>query len=195
MIARLGLLLSFILLSFGSAGPAAGHTDLVSSSPSAGAHLDTAPRSVTLDFSEQMSPELSAVSLDVAGENLSLRVRAGSSSTALVADVPPGVSSRPGVTTAWRVAYRVVSRDGHPVTGQLRFQVRGPLPSPSASTPPAVTATPAPAVPATEDAVAPAAESAGTPWLLIVGGGGVLLVLLTLAVAAGVRLARHGPVQ
>lgn len=58
-----------------------------------------------------------------------------------------------GAPGAWRVAYRVVSSDGHPVTGEWPFAVAAPAAAPSAAAAPAAPA----AVPANPSRAAPSA--------------------------------------
>lgn len=150
------------------AAPALAHTELESSSPEQGAVLNSAPKTVRLTFSEDLGGGSLAVT--VSGRS----VGAGASrvdGTDLVLDIAP--ESPPG---AWTVAFRVVSADGHPVTGQFAFTVRPervtpkptpadtpsatPSPSAAASTP---TATPYPSGPTSGKASAtPTVEVAVT---------------------------------
>ncbi|MEU6796578.1 copper resistance CopC family protein, partial [Nonomuraea wenchangensis] len=84
----------------------------------------------------------------------------------------------------YRLAWRVVSSDGHPIQGELTFTVTAPpaseTPTPSTSTTQASPALPASAPPPASPAAAPAAaEGGGVPgWLwiaaavLVLGGVG-----------------------
>jgi hypothetical protein len=124
-----GLALVWLILA---APPAAAHTDLEASTPSAGAHLVSAPQEVTLTFSEPVSSALSAISLQVSeGRATPLKVTPGRGRDTIVAVVDTEAAAAPG-TTRWLVRYRVTSADGHPIVGQLTFDVRKP-PAPASS--------------------------------------------------------------
>jgi MYXO-CTERM domain-containing protein len=97
------------------AAPALAHTELQSSSPEQGAVLDAAPKTVRLTFTEDLGGGSLAVT--VSGQS----VGAGAArvdGADLVLDIAPGSPAG-----AWTVAFRVVSADGHPVTGQFAFTV------------------------------------------------------------------------
>ncbi|MHA6619195.1 copper resistance CopC family protein [Pseudonocardia sp. DLS-67] len=162
------------------ATPALAHARLESSDPTDGASLDAAPQRVTLTFNEAMTPGFNTLTVvgpdqghyetgDVAvdGSSVSIEVQ------------PLGPAGQ------YEVGYRVVSADGHPISGSVGFTLTtagtgtpAAAAAPSAS-PAAPTGQPAPA-PA---AAAPADDSGGTPvWPWIVGavvlvGGGVVAAL------------------
>ena len=110
---------------------AAAHTDLQVSTPEDGESLETAPEEIRLTFSEELFEELVEISiLDAAGDFYS---------TIEVEQTPP-----PGTDVIFRwppqappgeysVAYRVVSADGHPVTGTILFSYAATTPKPSTS--------------------------------------------------------------
>ncbi|MET0953299.1 MAG: copper resistance CopC family protein [Aeromicrobium sp.] len=110
-----GGLLALVALVLGMA-PAGAHAALVGSDPEDGATLATAPRAVTLTFSENVgngqlvatAPDGSTV--DVSGARASDRTL-----TATLDDV-----DQRGTFT---LAYRVLSADGHPVSGTIRYDV------------------------------------------------------------------------
>jgi copper resistance protein C len=98
--------------------PVQAHVDVVSSSPADGAVLASAPKEIVLTLSE------SALS---GGTVLALT---GPDGTPV--SVEPTVVTGPVVSVAlppltargtYTVAYRVVSDDGHPVSGSIRFTV------------------------------------------------------------------------
>lgn len=96
--------------------PAVAHTELQARTPEQGAVLDAAPKAVRLTFSE----DLRGGSLAVSASGRSVGAGAARvDGDEVVLDVAPG--SPAGV---WTVAYRVVSADGHPVTGQFTFTVK-----------------------------------------------------------------------
>jgi methionine-rich copper-binding protein CopC len=138
-------LLGAALLLLVPVSGAAGHASLTSSDPADGTELAIAPAEVTLTFSEELLNELVEVSiLDAAGD-LVMATEAEQTpppGTDVIvpwpADLPPGQYS---------VAFRVVSEDGHPVTGQVTFSyddVAAPNPEPTTepTTEPAVDPTP-----------------------------------------------------
>jgi len=169
------------------------HTDLVSSSPKGGAVLRTSPDELTLVFSEDIDPDFATVVLTVgkARERLDTQVDRGEVTGVVPRNLDAGTAT--GDFT-WSVAYRVVSADGHPVTGKVDFDAPFPKP-PAESTDPTeqeepggTSATPE----AVEDAVVvqagePSAESEGSPalvWAMILGIG---LILSVPALAWGFR--------
>lgn len=132
------------VLAVGAPLPAVAHSQLVNSDPPAGASLERAPDAVSLVFSEDVEPQFAAVTVAVGGGDpveAPSRVQASE----VVADVPLGVvaATTAGERTGWQVAYRVVSGDGHPVTGTVDFTVATAAPATTAPTPStASTATP-----------------------------------------------------
>lgn len=120
LVAMVGVVTACLL-----AGPAAAHTDLISVDPADGARLEKVPSQLTLEFSEEMDPGLSTVTLQVDdGARTKLDVATGRSASILVATVPSSMGAEPGGVSRWRTAFRVVSRDGHPVVGESSFTVR-----------------------------------------------------------------------
>ncbi|MFI7633327.1 copper resistance protein CopC [Nonomuraea sp. NPDC049400] len=175
-------LLTVLLLAFAAAGvaqPAAqAHNVLVSSDPKDGATLSAAPSQVTLVFDQAVRQGYAQVGVTgadgsswadgsavVAAERVSVRVK----------PLPAGGS--------YVVGYRILSADGHPVTGRITFTL-----SPGAAGAPAGAATGQ----AARDAGAQAAEAAAN------GGAGMAVVwivgaLLVLAAGTGVALRRSRP--
>ncbi len=120
------VLLALGILVAGPAPLAFAHTELVLSTPDDGAVLDAVPDEVELLFSEDLLADSVVVSVeDSAGlvvRVLELEVDGAD----VVVTWPPGLSG-PDYT----VNYRVVSQDGHPVSGSLSFTVDGPVPTAS----------------------------------------------------------------
>jgi copper resistance protein C len=131
--------------------PALAHASLEGSAPEQGAVFPAAPKSVRLTFSEDLGGGSLAVT--AAGQSVTAGAARVEGSD-LVVDVATGAPS--GV---WTVAYRVVSADGHPVTGQFAFTVKAkgaratstptktPLDVPSPAASPTAATTPASALP------------------------------------------------
>ena len=114
-----------------SAAPASAHASLVRATPADGATLTSAPSQVVLQFDDPISTSFATlVVTGPDGHDVTTGKPSVSGST-LTGDLEGGLP--PG---AYRTAFRVVSDDGHPVTGQLRFTLRLPATAaPSASTP------------------------------------------------------------
>ena len=139
-----------------SGGPAAAHTGLQSSTPADGETLTAAPDVVTLTFATAVSAEFAQVA--VTGPD-GQSVTSGDLAIGGAVVTQPIAASGDG---GYVVAYRVVSDDGHPVSGQLTFTLSGTgaggAATESAPAEPTVANTPAP-TPDTETAVSPAADS------------------------------------
>jgi methionine-rich copper-binding protein CopC len=152
----------------GTATPAWAHATLESSSPADGAKVAKPPTRVVLTFEEPVGAQASALTVTTAD---GARWDAGDAEvlgSKLTASVKPG-----GPGGVWTVNWRVVSADGHPVSGQLHFTVTGR---------PAPTATPSDAGSATT----PARAGPGTAVIVAIVAG-VVLVLAGLAVRFGRR--------
>ena len=108
------------------AGPAAAHDVLLSSDPADGSTVQTAPPSVTLTFDQPVQnfePVVTVTGPD--GQSY----QSGSptvDSTVVTNAVGPLTAAGEYV-----IAYRVVSADGHPVVGEVKFQFTG-TPAPAA---------------------------------------------------------------
>lgn len=163
-----------------SGGPAAAHTGLQSSTPADGETLTAAPDAISLTFSSAIASEFAQVA--VTGPD-------GESVTSGEAAIDGAVVSQPVSTSgdgAYVVAYRVVSDDGHPVSGQLTFTLTGSGGAATETAPaqPTLPTTPAPS-PDTATAVSPAvdsdADSSWGLWLLLVAAGLLFIVATWLA--------------
>lgn len=99
-----------------TAGPAAAHASLIRSSPVDGSALARAPRSVSLTFDENVRMPSVIVVTDDHGAS----VTEGKTS---VVDKVASTRVRIVSSGTFTVAYRVLSADGHPVTGRIVFTV------------------------------------------------------------------------
>lgn len=160
------------------AAPASAHDQLLASTPAADTALATAPTEVSLQFSDSVLT-IGAIVLLVDQDERDWiggdPVLDGSTVTASVdGELPAG---------AYEVRWRVVSADGHPISGLIPFTVGDAAPA-ARPTAPAV-ATPEPS--ATPEAGSSAPESSGGDMfrpLLIGVGGAVVAVLLFWAITA-----------
>lgn len=124
--------LTAIAVVAGAAPPAAAHTGLISSSPTDRATLTAAPREVRLVFGDRIAAQFSAVTLTVGdGRPQVLSARTdGPEVTAAIDPVAPADRRQD-----WTLDYRVVSGDGHPISGSVTFSVLASPPRPAAATP------------------------------------------------------------
>ncbi|WP_018686950.1 copper resistance CopC family protein [Actinokineospora enzanensis] len=157
----------------GLAGPAFAHNQLISSDPADKAALATGPAAIQLTFDQPVQAGDGLNSIVVVGPDGQGQWQNGK---AAVAGNIVSVPVRPlGPAGAYKIGYRILSADGHPVSGELAFTLTT-----------AGTGTPAPA-----DATAqnPAAGSSapgddgGVPvWVWIAGavvllGAGIFLAM------------------
>lgn len=168
-----------LLLSLGGvlvASPASAHDELVSTDPAADAVLDALPPQLALTFSGELATDPGATELqvtDAAGTSLADGdpLVEGTTVTQALSGAASGV-----VTVLWKV----VSSDGHPISGEFAFSVpTAPTPTPTATPTtsaspteaPIETATPAPI----ETAVPVDSGAASLPWILLAVVGVALL--------------------
>ncbi|MGW4369725.1 copper resistance CopC family protein [Nocardia takedensis] len=100
-------------------GPASAHSEMDTAEPAPSAVLDTAPTTVTLTFNQRIEQAFATVSVlgGPSGEQWAegaATVDGNQVRTALRAGLPAG---------QFTVGYRVVSADGHPITGSYGFTV------------------------------------------------------------------------
>jgi methionine-rich copper-binding protein CopC len=110
----LAVLLAALVLVMVSRGPADAHASLVATSPEDGSKIATAPPSVELTFSEDVDSAFVAVTAPDGTKVTTSDPRMAG--TDVRADLAP--SDQRGRFT---IAYRIVSDDGHPVTGEVTF--------------------------------------------------------------------------
>lgn len=110
--------------------PATAHSRLLSISPKDGASLPAPPTEIVLTFNEDVNPQFVTVRVtdgegaDVVGEDATAN---GPTVTLPVTD--------PISAGTYKITYRVVSADSHPISGSTTFDIQGdPLASPSEGT-------------------------------------------------------------
>ena len=128
---------TLLILGFLTAqATASAHASLIGSDPVQGAALPQPPASARLTFSDPVDPQFVSVSLtDQDGGHPQLP--APSVAQNEVTQALPELTNG-----SYTLAYRIVSADGHPVTGQLQFTVSANTPAPAPGTPPAPQAQP-----------------------------------------------------
>lgn len=178
------------LLSVLVAAPASGHDVLSGSDPADGSMIASAPERVTLTFNEAPNP--ASVTVTVVGPNGSRWERGASTADGKVVSValsPLGPAGR------YEVGYRVLSSDGHPISGATSFTMSTAAPGvTSGGAPVASPAAPAPAqmqAPSAGAQPQPASSSAdstdGPPaWVFVV------LAIVVIAAAVALTLRRKG---
>lgn len=119
-----------LLATIGFAGTASAHATLIGSDPADGATLQAAPTVVTLTFDDSLENFEPVVTVTGPDGNQYQSGAATINGPTLSSAVLP--LTAPG---AYTIAYRVVSDDGHPVEGQVRFDLAAPVPSAAAAAP------------------------------------------------------------
>jgi methionine-rich copper-binding protein CopC len=177
-LAGLGTALAVTALAMlGLATPASAHNTLISSSPKNSAQLESGPDQIELKFDLPVQNGQGLNSIAVTGPNND-HWEAG---PAVVASNVVTAPLRPlGPAGVYKIGYRVLSADGHPVSGELSFTLTK-----------AGTGTPGPAI-ADSSQVGGSAPgqgssgSGGVPIWVWIGGAVVLLAAgLVLALRIG----------
>lgn len=167
----LGVAAALALLLGAPASPALAHDELLQTDPAAGSTVDALPAELTLRYSGDLIADEQATEVmvtDAEGASLddgSPRVQG--------ATVRQSLTAPAGFTGTVVVTWRVVSSDGHPISGRFVFGV-GVQPSD----------VPVPA--------SPDAESQST-MIVVVGVGLGILVLVGAAVAVRLWIVRRKP--
>jgi methionine-rich copper-binding protein CopC len=178
--------LALSLAGLALATPAWAHDELTGSDPSAGSTLAASPAQLVLTFSAVISTEAGAtevVMTDAAGTTL-----AGDPVVQDNTVTIPLVAEASGAVT---VLWKVVSSDGHPISGEFGFTVDAPAPTAEPTETPTSEPTSEPSTDATSEpspspTVAPEGEDSTFadvwPWVvggfLVAGVGGAVLYLL-----------------
>jgi methionine-rich copper-binding protein CopC len=111
-----GLMTAAVVTVLG-AGPASAHSARVGTDPEDGATLSTAPASITFTFNENVSRRAQVAIAAPDGTQVDLGKVAAVDNT--VTATIPDVDQR----GTYSASYRVVSADGHPVTGTITYKV------------------------------------------------------------------------
>jgi methionine-rich copper-binding protein CopC len=130
-----------------TAATAAGHTEIVSSTPEAGANLPTAPSEVVITFDDELDPDASrfivadAHGVDVGSGEVDLTIADRNVMKGAVTITEPGV---------YTVTYTIAGIDGHEIEGTFSFgfQATGPIPDPTGGEPDTALSRRAPSRPA-----------------------------------------------
>ena len=104
------------------------HASLVSSEPAASSLIHASPTRLRLVFNEALEPSLGRISL-IGSDGVAIKLATAGDPHDVNALVAPLV--RPLAAGAYRVDWRVVSADGHPVEGSYVFTIEPPSVAPS----------------------------------------------------------------
>ena len=158
------------LLTVLGSGVASAHNILISSSPAEGAQLAVAPGEITLSFDQPVQtyePVVTVTGPALTPGGAATRWEAGDI-TILDGNVTAKVNPL-GPAGQYIIGYRIISNDGHPVTGDVRFT----LTAAGAGTPNAATAVD---------------DSTGLPvWVWIAGA----IVVVVLVIGGGIVTSRR----
>ena len=115
----LSAVLTLVIGSFGlmSASPALAHDQLIGSNPKNGAKLDKQPEWLELEFSGNIQDIGTEIQVMHEGKDVSageITIEGRKVTSALPDDLGPG---------DYKVVWRVVSSDGHPISGDLTFTI------------------------------------------------------------------------
>lgn len=166
--AALAVVLLAALVTVAGATPALAHNVLVSSDPANGATLDAAPHQVTFTFDQAI--ENFDPALKVFGPN-------GNDFTTAAPTIAGNAISAPmaaGPAGDYRAVYRIVSADGHPVTGEITFTLTGAA---------AGTASGTPTQAAGNDTGDTGAQGGLGVWLWVIVGAAAVLVVAAVVIA------------
>ncbi|MFC4944865.1 copper resistance CopC family protein [Pseudonocardia sp. GCM10023141] len=167
--------LAVLALLLGSA-PAWAHSQLERSDPAAGTSLASGPKQVSLTFNEAVQPGFTAITV-VGPDKLDYH-----SGTISEVDDTIAVGVQPlGPAGTYQIGYRIVSADGHPVSGSVAFTLTAAGPGSPAAVPAGNVSDPA----STPGSAPP--DGGGPPvWPWIVGA----VVLVAGGVVVALRLGR-----
>ena len=136
------LLLLTTAIAVAGAAPALAHTSLSASVPAAGATVTTDVDAVRLVFSQPVSPREATVVVSSA-DGVDLADGPAQVSGATVVQPVDRLVGAGG----YRLSYRVLADDGHPITGQVRFTLAAAVaggPAPTQAPDPGPVSGPAP---------------------------------------------------
>lgn len=160
------------LVGLVGATPASAHNVLVSSDPADGATLDTAPDQVSFTFDQPIQNFDPALKVFGPGGNEFTTAAPTVEGTTISAPLAAGPAGD------YRAAFRIVSADGHPVTGEITFTLTDAA---------AGTATGTPTSAAGGEA-ATTTDGSGSQgglgvWLWVIVGVAAVLVVLAIVIA------------
>lgn len=123
------MLIPLILLSAVMGAPTLAAHDVVDSSePAQGATLDAPPASVSIKLSDTPEQQVALTLVGPEGKHYEQGPTAVQDEVVSVAVAPLGPAG------VYEIGYRVLSSDGHPITGAVPFRLRSPGPGAAPAT-------------------------------------------------------------
>ncbi|WP_283138012.1 copper resistance CopC family protein [Rhizohabitans arisaemae] len=184
--------------------PANAHNVLIDSDPKKDSSVASAPRSVTLVFDQPARQGFAQVTVTGPGGTRWEQGPVKVSGAKVTSPIKPL-----GPAGKYVIGYRVLSSDGHPISGTVRFTLTAPGPgaspppaSPSASSPGSAAGSPSPSTapvavqeaPPAQDLSAEAAEAAQNGGAgVAVAGMAVAILLLGVGTVVALRRGRPAP--
>ncbi|ETK32295.1 copper resistance CopC family protein [Microbispora sp. ATCC PTA-5024] len=114
------LVLALLATAAPLASPASAHNVLIGSDPQQGARLAALPNVVTLTFDQAVRRDFARIAVTGPGGAHYEQGEVGTSGAGVFISVRPA-----GPAGDYSIGYRIVSNDGHPVTGTITFTVTG----------------------------------------------------------------------
>lgn len=171
-------LVAGLALVLGTA-PAWAHSRLESSDPASGSSLAASPPKVSLTFNEAVQPGFTVITvIGPDGKDYHSGDISEVDDTVTVGVLPLGPAGE------YQVGYRVVSADGHPVSGSVAFTLSTAGPGSPQAAAPAGSA--APSASGVVPTAAPAGDGGAPVWPWIVGA----VLVVGLGVGAALRLGK-----
>lgn len=186
-----------VVAMLATAAPASAHDKLISSDPAADQRLAEAPSAVTLTFSADVLDMGAAVVVSDADGTDWVSAAPAVDGPTVTAVLDPGMPE-----AGYEIRWRVVSSDGHPITGLVPFTVGDGAPVEGAAAAGPDGATPSPAAPGAAGTGAdPGAQSStrsstqtqtaqedeGPLRVVLVGAGGAAVAVALLALVQFLR--------
>ena len=112
--------LTSLLFVLGGTSVAYGHASLTSSNPEDGSQLSAPPSFVELTFNEELLPDTVEIAVTTEAAGLIAGTEFATVGPTVQVTWPQNLPD-----DTYKVAYRVVSNDGHPITGAITFSYTG----------------------------------------------------------------------
>lgn len=112
--------LTSLLLVLSGTSAAYGHAGLTSSNPEDGSQLSAPPTSVEFTFNEELLPDTVEIAVTTEAAGLIAGTEFATVGPTVQVTWPQDLPD-----DTYKVAYRVVSNDGHPITGAITFSYTG----------------------------------------------------------------------
>ena len=157
------------------ASPAHAHDELLGSDPAADSTVEGLPAALTLTFSGAIATDDGASEVAVTDASGAALVDGAPTAQDNVLTQPLTGEASGEITVLWKV----VSSDGHPISGEFSFTVNAPAPTETATPTPTVTPSTEPTQEPTASPSAsapPADDASGDAWPWVIAGIVALLV-------------------